>query len=829
MTATDAAPASTVPASGGAASGVAASGVFGPKVAVLGIRHHGPGSARAVARALAAYRPEVVLIEGPPEADPLVGLAASADLRPPVALLAYPVDGPVTGRASFWPFAEFSPEWQAIRWAVDNGVPVRFCDLPAAHRLVPPAPPSDEPPSDEPPPDEPLAAHADPVVAMRADPIAALADAAGYDDPERWWEDVVEHRFEEAVGDDPVAAALEPFAAIAEAMTEVRAAIATAPGTGTAPGIGTAPGTAAVPGIGDEQEEARREAYMRTVLRSASRAYSRVAVVCGAWHVPALTGKLPPASADAAVLRGLPKAKVAATWVPWTHGRLASWQGYGAGVRSPGWYHHLFTAPDRPIERWLVRVAGVLRGEDLPVSSAHVIEAVRLAEALAALRGRPLPGLSEVTEATRSVLCDGADLRVELINRKVIVGERLGQVPDDTPAVPLARDVAAAQRRLKMAPEALIRELDLDLRKEFDLDRSRLLHRLRLLGVGWGTPTEARRGKGTFWESWRLAWQPEFAVDLVAASGYGTTVLSAAGAKIAERAAEAGTLSDVTELAERCLLADLPAALPAVLAALQARAALDTDVAHLMNALPALARTLRYGDVRGTDTAALRTVAEGLLVRICIGLPGALAALDDGAAAEMRNHIDAVNGAVALLDEAGGALGGAAGSRAGTSRWLGTLGRLAGRDDLHGLLAGKLTRLLMDAAALELAEVHRRLGLILTIGVPPARGAAWIEGFLAGGALLLVHDERLLRLVDGWLAGIPADTFIDVLPLLRRTFGEFAAPERRAIGERARRLDGAASSDTDPGAIELDRERADLVLPTVALLLGVPQITAVNQ
>ena len=33
------------------------------------------------------------------------------------------------------------------------------------------------------------------------------------------------------------------------------------------------------------------------------------------------------------------------TWVPWTHGRLASWQGYGAGVSSPGWYHHLFTAP----------------------------------------------------------------------------------------------------------------------------------------------------------------------------------------------------------------------------------------------------------------------------------------------------------------------------------------------------------------------------------------------------------------------------------------------------------------------------------------------------
>ena len=77
---------------------------------------------------------------------------------------------------------------------------------------------------------------------------------------------------------------------------------------------------------------------------------------------------------------------------------------------------------------------------------------------------------------------------------------------------------------------------------------------------------------------------------------------------------------------------------------------------------------------------------------------------------------------------------------------------------------------------------------MLTVGVPPARGAGWIEGFVAGGGLVLVHDEPLLRLVDGWLAGIPDDTFPEVLPLLRRTFGAFPAPQRRAIGERVRHL-----------------------------------------
>ena len=103
-------------------------------VHLLGIRHHGPGSARAVATALAELRPDVVLIEGPPEADKVVELAGSEEMEPPVALLAYAVDD--STRAAFWPFAVFSPEWQAIKYALAAGVPVRFCDLPAAHQFA---------------------------------------------------------------------------------------------------------------------------------------------------------------------------------------------------------------------------------------------------------------------------------------------------------------------------------------------------------------------------------------------------------------------------------------------------------------------------------------------------------------------------------------------------------------------------------------------------------------------------------------------------------------------------------------------------------------------
>ncbi len=755
---------------------------------LLGVRHHGPGSARAVRAALDAARPRVVLIEGPPEADALIPLAADEEMRPPVALLAHAVDEP--GRSAFWPLAEFSPEWVAIRWALDHEVPARFIDLPATHTLVweRDAEASEGPGSE--------GAQAPTVDDVRVDPLAVLAEAAGYDDPERWWEDVVEHR---GVGEGD---AFAPFVVLEEAMGALRE----------------------VYGTGGHDRDLVREAYMRLQVRAAQREFGDgAAVVCGAWHVPALREKAA-VSADRALLKGLPKVKVDMTWVPWTHRRLARVSGYGAGIDSPGWYGHLFSAPDRPVERWLTKVAGLLRAEDRLVSSAHVIEAVRLAQTLAAMRGRPLPGLSETTDAVRAVMCEGSDVPLALVHDRLVVGDVLGEVPRSAPAVPLQRDLDRIQRRLRLKPEALERELELDLRKETDAGRSRLLHRLRLLGVEWGDPAASRGSTGTFRETWRLRWEPELSVRVAEAGVWGTTVLAAATAKAEADAVAAQGLAEVTALAERCLLAELPDALPTVMRILADRAALDTDVGHLAQALPALVRSLRYGDVRGTDTSALAEVAAGLAERIFVGLPPACAALDADAAEEMRRHVDAVHGAVGLLGDAS-----APGHGDLRVRWRSVLRVLSGRDTVPGVVRGRAVRLLLDEGELGQDEAARLMGLVLSPGTAPADGAAWIEGFVGGGSgggMLLVHDERLLGLVDAWLTGVPAEAFTDVLPLLRRTFSAYEPGVRRTLGELVRRGPGARGSTAAAGsgipgfAPDLDTARADAVLPVVRLLLG---------
>ncbi len=771
-------------------------------VHLFGIRHHGPGCARSLVDALQALQPDCILVEGPPEADALLAHVGEPGLVPPCALLVYAPAAPQ--RAVFYPFAEYSPEWQAIRYANEHDVPVRWCDLPQGYRLAgaqgaedggdAPANVADVP-ADTPAdvqagvaadvPADVRADEQDAPSALRSDPLAWLAEAAGFSDTETWWDHLVEQRSD----------GLDLFAAIAEMMTVVRERIGRREN------------------VQEDLLELRREAYMRNTIRAAEKqGWQRIAVVCGAWHVPALA-HMPAAKRDNDLLKGLPKEKLAATWAPWSYGRLTFASGYGAGVVAPGWYQHVWERREQASLHWLTDVATLLRRHDLDASPAHIIEASRLADTLAALRERPRAGLDELMEAVRAVFCHDSELPLQLIRRELLVKDRLGEVPASVPTLPLVQDVQARQKRLRMPVRADTVDLDLDLRQAPHLEKSVLLHRLAMLGIAWGSRQVVRGKNGTFHELWRLAWQPEFAIGLIEASLWGATLEDAATARAVSRGAAAADLAALTGLMEQVLLADLRAAVAPLMARIQDASALTTDLGFLLAALPPLVNVLRYGSVRGTDTAALSSVVDGLVARACVALPFGMRGLADEAAAQLLARLIAGDGAIRLLQDDEHA-----------AAWFAALASAVRSEATHPLLAGRAVRILAEQGHWPMGEASRHLMLLCSRAVAPLAAAQWLEGFLQGSGTLLVHNDELWHAIDAWVLSLPAETFIELLPLLRRTFGSFQAPERRQLAERASAgaagAAGAAIASARGGMHAVDPVRARRVLPVLATIFG---------
>lgn len=715
-----------------------------PRTHLFGIRHHGPGSAASLLAALDALDPAMVLIEAAPEGEALAAYAALEGMQPPLAILHYQSDDPAN--ALFAPFADYSPEWQALRWALARNRPVRFIDWPAAHALAAEGESQGE---QEDADDSPDSGDAAPI---HADPLDMLAELAGYADGEAWWNAMVE-------SSQP---GPEVFTAIEEAITELR---------------GVSEAELAL-GQWRVERDNRREAFMRLAIRQALKDDpGDIAVIVGAWHVPALRTKVPQAE-DRAIIRGLPKVKVELAWVPWSDSRLAMASGYGAGVKAPGWYRHLWQlhgaqdalTPQAFAAGWQSRVSGLLREEGLTVASASTIEASRLALALAAIRGEPAPGLDEMHDATLAALCHGEEAPLRLVERRLLFGERVGSVDQAVPQMPLAADLERWQKRCRLKPEDLEREIALDLRSEAGLLKSTLLHRLALLEIDWGRLLDGEAGRGTFRETWLLAWTPILSVKLAEALVYGVTIEQAAGNKAIMQARECRDVATLARLVKTCLLADLPQAAEACIASLQAAAVDSGDLVGLMETVPPLVSILRYGTARPIPEGQLKALVSSVSAEINAGTLSAAMDIEPAEAQQMRQAMNGYDHALGLFDD-----------DHLTQMWRRELAGIVGHDRSAPAIAGLALRLLHDCQAWPVDDVAASFSRALTPPAAPAAAGAFVESFLGGGAEVLVQDRDLLAALDQWLLGLEDDNFVELLPMLRRGFADFAESGRQRI------------------------------------------------
>ncbi len=765
---------------------------------ILGVRHHGPGSARSVLNALQQLQPDCILVEGPPDANERIAQLSHAEIEPPIALLINtPVQKDERPRAVFYPFAEFSPEWQALQFALKHQIHTEFMDLACQHRfalekqaeetrraveaenadsdneqtdesgnenvdkdLSSEHASEDENVQDEAETEIEISDEERKFLQYRHDPIALLAHQAGYQDSERFWEHLVEQQ--------PHAG--DMFQSINEAMAEIRDYL-----------------NSLNPHIEADEEqllEQYREASMRKIIRQAQKqGFERIVVICGAWHAPALVDLKSTLKEDNQLLKGLSKTKIESAWIAWTHGRLHRQSGYGAGIQAVGWYAHLWKHYQQALEGnidaekisidWLSQFANALREAGHDASSAQIIDATQLIQSLLELRERRIPDIEDLSEAIRSVLHHGYDLPEPIMNQ-MLLAEKLGHLPEDYSELPIQQDFLKQCKSLRLKLEAVHRGVELDLRQSFDLSKSQFFHRVNLLGLAWADLQDHSSGRGNYKELWQLSWQPESSLYLNEMSLWGYTIADAAASIVRDKIEQSDDLATVAKYIEQILLAGLDRSLPFALQRLQSLSTLHQDPDVMLATLKPLVTALRYGSVRQFSEQELLQIIEQLSVRLMLSLPQYCQSINDDMAQQTAQQLNGLYLLLQRLDNA-----------TLTQYWQELVLTLMQQSYMNGYLHGFVTKLAKQQQLLDLDEIEHYLSQALSVGQTIDYSAGWFEGFISDQALLLLHEDNLWNLVNAWLGDLPEEQFINILPILRRSTSKFSPSESAKIAEKA--------------------------------------------
>lgn len=741
---------------------------FPAGVRLFGVRHHSPRASAVLSRFLEEGKPAAVLIEGPSDAGGLIDALADPETKPPVAILGYRTDG--TPGSALWPFADYSPEFTALRWGRRRGARVEFVDVPCGVALA-----ADRETEGK----EDAGGEGDPDAGT--DVHEACAAATGRRTFEEFWE----AEFEAPPH------GVESFGTAVTAYAElIRAA-------------------------GPRERDRARDAFMTRRVReilAEGVPPERVVVVAGAAHTAAFAaGDVDPA-AEASLPAAVPSA---CTLVPFSFPRLSEQLGYGAGNRAPMFYQRAHDAGcdyRRAALETLIGFSDHLRLRGFTSSLADVIEAYRLAVALAAHRGKAEPGLDEVREAAAATLCRGESRHLDEFLWPGVVGRNVGRVASRIGRNSLQEEFWREVRARRLPESDAPERFALRLNNEVEVGASIFLHRLRIAEVPYATWAGASSGVraakdeagghaalSRVREAWEAQWTPATDVALVERIALGDSLEAVATKVLEKQLAEATTTGAAAGALLESVVTACPQTTASALAACERLASADDDLPSLAAACRALSGLVSYGTSRAASAAGDEAVAalcrktyDRAVLRVDAACTGSDEAVAPALEALRTLHDIALS--QPLVDRA---------------LWIDAARGLAASWSVNPAASGMACGLLYLAQAITDADVAASVAQRLSNACDPGRAAAFLSGFLSVNALVLVKSRPVVQALDAFVSGIPADRFRPILPVLRRALGPLGATERRYLLENivALRELGQDAAAAKAVVQEKDREK----------------------
>jgi hypothetical protein len=712
---------------------------------LLPVRHHSPACARMVREAILRTSPAAVLIEGPVDFNDRIDELFLGH-RLPISIFSYVAWEGGARQGAYYPMCEYSPEWQALLAAREYGAVVRFIDLPFALRGSS---------------DGNTHLYADDRL-RGSDYVEALCQALEVENFDDAWDLIAEQ--DAGLSGEQVRERVANYCRCLRDMD----------------------GEAVSP------RDLQREEFMASQIRVAWNEFGkeRVLVITGGYHTSGLESLLAneegPVASPVEWPEEIVERGIALT--PYSYERLDSLTGYDAGMPSPGFYHEAWKRSEHPVhDKLLVAMAARLREAKQTVSTADLIAVEACAQALASLRGHTRVWRRDLMDALIAALVkDDVHATHPFVRamEAVLRGGERGRLADGSPVPPLVRDIRNRLAEAGLEPEQKAATVELALTKADALDKSRLLHGLRVLGIpGFdriaGVDFSSRDDLSTLTETWRVRWLPDQDAGMIEASRYGSAFEEAVAACLREKA---GKLERDAAGGAALLLDAVLVGVMETATELRRQVAVlihnDGELASLATAMDHLLHLFAWDDLFGTKGS----LETGELLKEAFDR--AVWLLESGGPASTREQeVEAVRLTRDVFERAEQPM------RLNRLEFTGVLERVQADSAASPPLRGACAGALWSLHAADGESIKRDLRLFSS----PEHLGDYLTGLFALAREEVQRNPALIAAVNEVVTGWNDDAFLTALPSLRLAFMYFTGREKSYL---ARELFAGEKTDS---------------------------------
>ena len=787
------------------------------EIVLLPVRHHSPACSYHVRKVIETYRPSVVLIEGPENANELIPVMVHRDTQAPFAVYYSYYDK--TGQLSeekehykcYYPFLDYSPELAALRTADELGICASFMDLSYGNILA-----ASEEGMGLRKKEEKNNYNDDHLLSRNAF-VKRLCEKANlrsfdefwekyfeiggiYKDSDAWFSDLLlycsqvrENTPEDVIRDE---GSLAREAHMSETILQTAA--------------GNFFKTEFASGVKEKLSE----------IQKSSDAPLRILAVTGGFHTPALSvrlrensdpiltdsdGKTSCLSADmysAPDKKKTPK-KIKSQeqnvyLMPYSMEAADALNGYASGMPYPAFYQKVWERFSEDTDNcyrltvldFLVGCGKEVRRKEGSLSTYDEICAVQMADGLSSLRGKAQPGAYELFDAVLSSYVKGeytiaTDTPMQIL-RKNMTGNAIGKLCDQAMVPPIVQDFEAQCRQFSLKTGSTLEtEATLSL---FSSDRHRrescFFHRMLFLNTCYarrvkGPNLQQQKDRNLIREIWRYKWNTQVNAALIDVSVYGATIEEAAGSLVKEEMKKEIGAGACAILLTKVFEMGLKEQLQSVYDIAQMLIQQDTDFYSLADALSHLKMMRELSSLYQSKLDL--DLPMQLAIRKLISLLPSMTIVKEE---DLGRCMDAIKLLYQLTKEEA------------QEEFFDILLRMQRDAQIQAGLDGCIHGILYGGGREDGAVVERAcLGYVQGTKEQMKKTALFFRGLFFSARDLIFIGGQILHMLDTFLQQTDTADFMELLPELRMAFTYFTPREIDKIAEKAAALHGRSGKD----------------------------------